>query len=75
MAHLKRKVSNGCNVELPLYLMEFLRRRGECQFMALYFRSLFSGLTVYNVSQGVNNKRIKVKAASKDTAEAITRIN
>lgn len=35
----------------------------------------FSGLAVYNFSQGVNNERIKVKAASKDTAEAITRIN
>lgn len=41
----------------------------------LYFGSLFSGLTVYKVPQGVNGKRIKVKAASKDTAEAITRIN
>lgn len=75
MVHLKIKVSNGYNMELPLHLMEFLRRRGECQFMALYFGSLFSVLTMYNISQDVNNKRIKIKATSKDTAEVITRIN
>lgn len=75
MAHLKIEVSNGYNMELALYLMEFLRRRGECQFMTLYFSLLFSRLSVYNISQGVNNKIAKVRAVSKDIAEVITRIN
>lgn len=74
MVHLKIKPSNGYNMELPLYLMEFLRGRGECQFMALYFGSLFFVLTMYNISQDVNNRRIKIKATSKDIAEVITRI-
>lgn len=62
-------------MELTLYLMEFLKRRDECQFMALCFVLLFSGLPVCNISQGVNYKRTKVRAVSKDKAEVITRIN
>lgn len=29
-----------CNMDPPLYLMEILRKTGECQVMALYFGSL-----------------------------------
>lgn len=41
MAYMKIKVQNGCDMELPLYLMEFLRRRGERQFMALFWLAFF----------------------------------
>lgn len=72
MAHLKIKVSNVSVMEVPLHLMEFLRR-GECSSW-LYFSSLFSRLSVYNL-QGINNESIKVKTTSKDTAEATISIN
>lgn len=59
----------------PVELNEIIKNIRWVPIHLSLFGFLFAVLTIYNFYQGVNNKRQKVKVASKDTAEAVTRIN